>query len=109
MLFIDKFIIPGTTSCYFIPGFINQDYSEALRRRVDSCPTPKWTNLAERRTQLWGCTSLGKLMVQEPLPQWLSSLAQKIATEIGDDIVLFNQVLVNEYHPSQGILPHTGT
>jgi alkylated DNA repair protein alkB family protein 6 len=114
---LDQYKLLKTNSVYFIPSFINEPYAESLLHRVSSASSLKWTTLQNRRLQLWGCQHLkdwkndwgsaSKLMIDEGLPDWLSSLASKIEDRVGER-GRFNQVLVNEYCPGQGILPHTG-
>lgn len=45
-------------------------------------------------------------MVQEPLPKWLEDCCQKVSQlgVFGDKVP--NHILVNEYTPGQGIMPH---
>lgn len=118
----------GPSAIRYIPDFIDADYADFLLRRVYACPGPKWTTLRNRRLQLWGCQYLQnakptgnslvhdgsrepevKPMIQEPLPEWLASLGSRISDfavkQNPNDF--FNQVLINEYLPGQGILPHT--
>ncbi|XP_074663235.1 putative RNA/DNA demethylase ALKBH6 [Tubulanus polymorphus] len=74
--------------------------------QVYAAPKPKWTQLLNRRLQNWGGLPHPKGMVCETLPPWL----EKYCRQIGDLGVFSdkypNHVLVNEYKPGQGIMPH---
>ncbi len=93
------------TICY-IPNFISEEEEQYLLRCVQDAPKPKWTQLSNRRLQNWGGLPHGRGMVPEPIPPWLQTCIKKI-----DDLAVFgdktpNHVLVNEYLPGQGIMPH---
>lgn len=93
-------------SIYYIPDFINKEEEDFLLNKVYSAPKPKWTQLAHRRLQNWGGLPHPKGMVAETLPQWLQIYVDKLS-----QLSLFegkgpNHVLVNEYLPGQGIMPH---
>lgn len=46
-------------------------------------------------------------MVAEPLPAWLTALTQRIdALQLYPEGATANHVLINEYLPGQGIMPH---
>ena len=59
-----------------------------------------------RRLQNWGGLPSLKGMIQEAIPEWLSEYCNKIAKlGIFEDNVP-NHILINEYLPKQGIMPH---
>ncbi|GFS16258.1 alpha-ketoglutarate-dependent dioxygenase alkB homolog 6 [Elysia marginata] len=96
----------GPPSLYYIPDFIDREQEDFLLNKVYSAPKPKWTQLAHRRLQNWGGLPHPKGMVAETLPQWLQVYTDKLT-----QLSLFegngpNHVLVNEYLPGQGIMPH---
>lgn len=80
--------------------------------QVQSAPLPRWTQLSHRRLQTWpsALTSTNTLLAA-PLPPWLTS---PIITPRFQALGIFadaphgapNHVLVNEYQPGQGIMPH---
>jgi alkylated DNA repair protein alkB family protein 6 len=74
--------------------------------QVYAAPKPKWTQLSNRRLQNWGGVPHTKGMMTEPIPKWLSDCCSKISSlgVFGDRSP--NHVLVNEYTPGQGIMPH---
>ncbi|CAH1114471.1 unnamed protein product [Psylliodes chrysocephalus] len=92
---------------YYIPNFISREEEAHILKNVYQVPKPKWTNLSNRRLQDYGGVPHEKGMIPEPIANWLEPYLNKI-----HDINLFenrkpNQVLVNEYLPGQGIMPHT--
>ncbi|GFO41767.1 alpha-ketoglutarate-dependent dioxygenase alkb homolog 6 [Plakobranchus ocellatus] len=91
---------------YYIPDFISEEEEKYLLSKVYAAPKPKWTQLAHRRLQNWGGLPHPKGMVAETLPEWLQRYTEKLS-----QLNLFegrapNHVLVNEYLPGQGIMPH---
>lgn len=101
---IDK--IPGTV--YYIPQFITEEEEKYIIDHVDSAPKPKWTQLSHRRLQNWGGVPHPKGMIAEKIPEWLKKYVDKVASlGIFENDKLPNHVLINEYLPGQGIMPHT--
>jgi len=96
-------------SLYYVPDFITAEEEQALLRNVYAAPKPKWTQLSNRRLQNWGGLPHPKGMVPEPMPEWLSRICERIGdTGAFEGANLRpNHVLVNEYLPGQGIMPHT--
>lgn len=93
-------------AAYYLPDFISVEEEQNLQQRIYSAPKPKWKQLAHRRLQNWGGLPHPKGMVAEPIPEWLQHQMDRI-TGLG----VFgekkpNHVLVNEYLPGQGIMPH---
>ncbi|KAL1989325.1 hypothetical protein VTN96DRAFT_87 [Rasamsonia emersonii] len=99
-------------SAYYIPDFITAEEEERLLQKINSVPLPRWTQLSHRRLQTWpsALTKSNKLLAA-PLPAWLVS---PIITPRFDALGCFadaphgapNHVLINEYQPGQGIMPH---
>ncbi|XP_018574432.1 alpha-ketoglutarate-dependent dioxygenase alkB homolog 6 [Anoplophora glabripennis] len=94
-------------SIYYISNFITRDEESHIIKNVYSAPKPKWTFLSNRRLQDYGGIPHEKGMIPEKIPSWLQVYMNKI-----DELNLFegkkvNQVLINEYLPGQGIMPHT--
>ncbi|PGH08811.1 hypothetical protein AJ80_07770 [Polytolypa hystricis UAMH7299] len=96
---------------YYIPEFITEDEEERLLQKINSVPLPRWTQLSKRRLQTWPCAlTKSNTLLAAPLPQWLiSPIIQRF-----EDFGIFsdsphqapNHVLINEYQPGQGIMPH---
>jgi len=100
-------ITKAPPSAYYIPDFITEEEENTLLRNIYLAPKPKWKQLNNRRLQNWGGLPHPKGMIPESLPQWLDMYATKIA-----DLNVFekkrpNHVLINEYLPGQGIMPHS--
>ncbi|KAM6222255.1 alpha-ketoglutarate-dependent dioxygenase alkB homolog 6 isoform 2-T2 [Rhynchocyon petersi] len=91
---------------YYVPDFISKEEEEYLLRQVSNAPKPKWTQVSGRKLQNWGGLPHPRGMVPERLPQWLQRYVDKVS-----DLSLFgglpaNHVLVNQYLPGEGIMPH---
>lgn len=92
---------------YYIPNFITDEEEVLIMKHVYAAPKPKWTCLSNRRLQDYGGVPHKNGMIPEKIPEWLQIYVNKIAS-----FDLFagnkpNHVLVNEYLPGQGIMPHT--
>ncbi|XP_023706518.1 alpha-ketoglutarate-dependent dioxygenase alkB homolog 6 [Cryptotermes secundus] len=99
-------VVKAPPTVYYIPDFITVEEEASVIAHVNSAPKPKWTQLSHRRLQNWGGIPHPKGMVAEKLPEWLLVFTQKIGK-----LDLFggkqpNHVLVNEYQPGEGIMPH---
>ncbi|XP_020833202.1 putative RNA/DNA demethylase ALKBH6 isoform X2 [Phascolarctos cinereus] len=91
---------------YYVPDFISEQEETQLLRQVYEAPKPKWTQLSGRKLQNWGGLPHPKGMVPEQLPRWLQHWVDTVSS-----LGLFggaqaNHVLVNEYRPGEGIMPH---
>lgn len=80
--------------------------------QVKSAPLPRWTQLSHRRLQTWpSALTKSNSLLASPLPAWLMS---PIVDPRFEALGIFNDaphqapnhVLVNEYQPGQGIMPH---
>lgn len=95
-------------SAYYIPNFISEFEESDLVRRIYQVPKPKWTCLSNRRLQDWGGVPHKNGMIVEPIPDWLKFFMNKITNlNIYPKENQPNHVLINEYLPGQGIMPHT--
>ncbi|KAJ5927775.1 hypothetical protein N7466_006731 [Penicillium verhagenii] len=99
------------TDAFYISDFISEDEEARLIYKVQSAPLPHWTHLSHRRLQSWPSTlTKSDTLLASPLPSWLADPVMDRFNDLG----VFtdaphgapNHVLVNEYHPGQGILPH---
>ncbi|RWS28086.1 hypothetical protein B4U80_00034, partial [Leptotrombidium deliense] len=79
---------------------------QILLNKVENSPKPKWTYLSNRRLQNWGGLPHAKGMMKEPLPIWLEIYCKKLAVANVFDGHIPNHILINEYLPGQGIMPH---
>ncbi|KAH1233888.1 Alpha-ketoglutarate-dependent dioxygenase alkB 6 [Glycine max] len=79
---------------FYVPDFItDSDQNLLLNNVIYGAPASKWKMLKNRRLQNW-------------VPPWLTNLTQKIYEESGLFPSALNHVLINEYLPNQGIMPH---
>ncbi len=97
--------IPGTA--FYIPNFLTAERETYLLGQIDRTPKVRWTQLKNRRLMNLGGVPHPKGMIAEPLPTWLQSLVN----EVNDlshlpETSRANHVLLNEYAPGQGIMPH---
>ncbi|KAF5329403.1 hypothetical protein D9619_008974 [Psilocybe cf. subviscida] len=106
----DHQICPGV---YYIPEFITKEEEDYILRKIDNSPQPKWKKLANRRLQIWGgeITARGTL-VCHPMPPFVNQFPDIIsrikATGVFSDSPHKepNHIIMNEYLPGQGIMPH---
>lgn len=91
-----------------MPDYVSPAEAQQLWDAVYAVPRPRWTALRGRRLQNWGGTPRkdGSLLL-EPLPAWLQRCADRLVADgIFPAACAPNHVLVNEYAPGQGIMPH---
>ncbi|PWY72392.1 hypothetical protein BO70DRAFT_117988 [Aspergillus heteromorphus CBS 117.55] len=102
--------LPG--DAFYIADFISEEEEEILLQKITTAPLPRWTHLSHRRLQTWpSALTKSNALLSSPLPSWLVS---PIITPRFDSLGIFadaphgapNHVLVNEYCPGQGIMPH---
>ncbi|KAL2822531.1 hypothetical protein BJX63DRAFT_427096 [Aspergillus granulosus] len=103
--------LPGHDA-FYIADFITRDEEERLLQKITTAPLPTWKQLSHRRLQTHPSPlTNNNTLLASPLPSWLVS---PIITPHFDRLALFaesphqgpNHVLVNEYTPGQGIMPH---
>uniref|UniRef100_A0A8W7K9V9 Fe2OG dioxygenase domain-containing protein n=1 Tax=Anopheles albimanus TaxID=7167 RepID=A0A8W7K9V9_ANOAL len=92
---------------YYVPNFITPEEEASILQAVSRAPKPKWTHLANRRLINYGGIPHPKGMIAESIPAWLERYVDRI-NELGlfEQGTKANHVLVNEYLPGQGIMPH---
>ncbi|KAL4741840.1 hypothetical protein BDV11DRAFT_167747 [Aspergillus similis] len=103
--------LPG--EAFYIPDFVDEEEEERLLAKISSAPLPIWKHLAHRRLQTYPCAlTATNTLLSSPLPPWLTTTPPIIerfkALHLFDDSPhkVPNHVLVNEYTPGQGIMPH---
>lgn len=106
------------SSAYYIPNFISSDEEAAILNKVTSAPRPRWKHLTHRRLQAWPSELMQDRLLDAPLPAWLEDpiipRIRSIPMSDSDTSRLFdesphtqpNHVLINEYPPGVGIMPH---
>ncbi|RXN28727.1 alpha-ketoglutarate-dependent dioxygenase alkB -like protein [Labeo rohita] len=104
---LGKYIVKeAPPTVYYVPNFITEAEEEYLLQQVYRAPKPKWTQLSGRRLQNWGGLPNPKGMLAEKLPDWLLKYTEKISALGAFAGKTANHVLVNEYKPGEGIMPH---
>ncbi|KAF8737049.1 hypothetical protein AX14_013579, partial [Amanita brunnescens Koide BX004] len=106
--------IPGSNSVWYIPNFVTEEEEEYLIHKIKDTPYQRWKTLGNRRRlQIWGGEILQNgILFAQPLPPFL-----KIFPNIISRLKLIgafttsphkepNHVILNEYLPGQGIMPH---
>ncbi|GES60848.1 calpain [Aspergillus terreus] len=97
---------------FYIADFITEEEEDLLLQKITTAPLPRWTHLSRRRLQTWpSALSKSNTLIDSPLPAWLVS---PIIIPRFDALGIFadaphgapNHVLINEYRPGQGIMPH---
>ncbi|EDW63936.1 alpha-ketoglutarate-dependent dioxygenase alkB homolog 6 isoform X1 [Drosophila virilis] len=107
MDFTDFEVRKCPSTVMYIPNFITSDQEQSILSHIERTPKPRWTQLLNRRLVNYGGVPHPNGMIAEEIPEWLQSYVDKV-----NNLGIFesqnaNHVLVNEYLPGQGILPHT--
>ncbi|KAG1894022.1 uncharacterized protein F5891DRAFT_1064074 [Suillus fuscotomentosus] len=96
--------LQGTSAVFYIPNFISEDEEQYLLRKIKDSPKQKWKMLNNRRFAPSFHTG-GEVLQKNILPDVLGRLrllgAFNQSPHKGP-----NHVILNEYHPGQGIMPH---
>ncbi|CAK7200745.1 hypothetical protein SEUCBS139899_003444 [Sporothrix eucalyptigena] len=117
--------LPATA--FYIADFITEEEEQLILQRVEAAPKPRWKHLSHRRLQTWPSDLLHDKLLDAPLPSWLIDpvitrlLTIPVHTRTNDDSdennkrdnifsdsphLRPNHVLINEYPPGVGIMPH---
>ncbi|KAJ4391849.1 hypothetical protein N0V93_005469 [Gnomoniopsis smithogilvyi] len=108
--------LPATA--YYIPDFISEAEEKIILDKISSAPKPRWKQLSHRRLQTWPSDLVQNRLLDAPLPAWLNepvvSRLLSIPLTADEPAHLFtasphkrpNHVLINEYTPGIGIMPH---
>ncbi|GLT47259.1 hypothetical protein SLA2020_209670 [Shorea laevis] len=102
----NNFIVGNLPTLMYIPDFITDAEEAQLLTNIYQAPVCKWTSLKNRRLQNWGGIVHEKGLLPQALPPWLKKITERIAEESGLYPSPINHVLINEYLPNQGIMPH---
>ena len=99
--------MPSGISGLIVEGeFITRDEEKELLRLIDAQP---WNKELSRQTQHYGFRyvyATRQLTPASPIPEWLNDLNTRICARLNLSEP-FNQVIINEYYPGQGISSHT--
>ncbi|KAI1335490.1 hypothetical protein F5Y15DRAFT_245266 [Xylariaceae sp. FL0016] len=107
------------SSAFYIPDFISKEEETLILDKVASAPKPRWKQLTHRRLQTWPSALMNNKLLDAPLPSWLeepiiSRLKSIPLAKGASSSHIFsdsphrspNHVLINEYPPGIGIMPH---
>ncbi|XP_039129573.1 alpha-ketoglutarate-dependent dioxygenase alkB homolog 6-like isoform X2 [Dioscorea cayenensis subsp. rotundata] len=103
---IKDYVVGDLATLIYIPNFITDSEQSQLLRHIYEVPTSKWKNLKNRRLQNWGGVVHEKGLLPQELPAWLKKVTGRIHQCTGLFPSELNHVLINEYLPDQGIMPH---
>jgi len=106
---LSEYKVSSINTIYYIPNYITKEDEDYLMNRIYSQPPESWSMLkhANRRLQKWGGeVRKDGLENNEPLPEWLEKFSELLCKE-NVTINKTNHVLLNEYQPGVGIMPHT--
>ncbi|XP_055384677.1 alpha-ketoglutarate-dependent dioxygenase alkB homolog 6 [Condylostylus longicornis] len=91
----------------YIPNFITLDEEQNIIANIEKTPKPKWTQLSHRRLINYGGVPHANGMIAEEIPKWLNNFVEKVNNLNIFETKKANHVLINEYNPGEGIMPHT--
>ncbi|KAF4632396.1 hypothetical protein G7Y89_g5732 [Cudoniella acicularis] len=107
------------SSAFYIADFITPEEEDVLLNKIKTAPKPRWKILTHRRLQTWPSDLTKNTLLHSPLPTWLVEpiitrlLAYPLSTDNPQNHIFTksshgapNHVLINEYQPGQGIMPH---
>ena len=94
--------IPGIPGLAYLRNYITPYEEAELAAAIDTDP---WDTSWERRRQYYGATYGRDAGPVRPVPAWGRALAQRMHRD-GISARVFDQMLVNEYLPGQGIALH---
>lgn len=103
---LNNFKVGSLPTVYYIPDFITNIEEEQLLNKIYQAPLSKWKSLKNRRLQNWGGVVHEKGLLPQDLPTWLKRITERISTQTSLFPSSINHVLINEYLPNQGIMPH---
>uniref|UniRef100_A0A1D1XI67 Putative alpha-ketoglutarate-dependent dioxygenase ABH6 n=2 Tax=Anthurium amnicola TaxID=1678845 RepID=A0A1D1XI67_9ARAE len=108
---IDQFVLSdyavgSLRTLFYIPNFISTSEESQLLHNINGTPISKWKSLKNRRLQNWGGVVHEKGLLPQDLPPWITKITQRICKQTGLFPSPINHVLINEYLPYQGIMPH---
>ncbi|KAH8104126.1 hypothetical protein BXZ70DRAFT_888551 [Cristinia sonorae] len=105
--------VPGSQTTYYIPNFVTEEEEEYVIRKIRESPQQLWKNLPNRRLQiLGGGMSAKNILVPQEFPPYLNTFPDLIGRMRETGVFQSsphgapNHVILNEYLPGQGIMPH---
>lgn len=108
---LSTYRIPGHET-FYVPDFVTKEEEEYLLRKISETPQQRWKKLANRRLQLWGGEITSNILFSQPMPPVLNvypdliSRLRNIGIFASSPHGAPNHIILNEYLPGQGIMPH---
>lgn len=93
--------VPPIPGLRYLPEYVSPEDERALAESIDALP---WNTDWKRRRQPYG-SRYGTAGAAPPIPAWGVALADRLFAD-GVAAEPFDQMLVNEYLPGQGIASH---
>ncbi len=99
---------PQISGLTYLADYISPDTEQHFINTIDEYP---WITDLKRRVQHYGfrydyrARRIDPTMYLGALPDWVQPLAEKLHADEGSPVVP-DQLIVNEYHPGQGIARH---
>ncbi|KAJ3575604.1 hypothetical protein NP233_g989 [Leucocoprinus birnbaumii] len=97
---------------FYVPNFLSAEEEDYVLRKINDSPRQKWKQLANRRLQIWGGEITNKGLLPQTLPSYLTAYPAIVGRLKETGIFAHsphqqpNHVILNEYRPGQGIMPH---
>ncbi|KAL1540917.1 alpha-ketoglutarate-dependent dioxygenase alkB 6 [Salvia divinorum] len=101
-----KYVVGSVPTVMYIPEYISPAEEDLLLKNIYQAPLSKWKTLKNRKLQNWGGVVHEKGLLAQQLPSWLKTVTNRIYEESKLFPSAINHVLINEYLPDQGIMPH---
>ncbi|XP_073156488.1 alkylated DNA repair protein ALKBH6 homolog isoform X2 [Henckelia pumila] len=102
---VEEFVVGSVPTVFYLPDYVTAAEEEQLLNNIHKAPISKWKTLKNRRLQNWGGIVHDKGLLAQ-VPPWLEQVTHRIYTESKLFPSAINHVLINEYLPDQGIMPH---
>ncbi|KIW96371.1 uncharacterized protein Z519_03440 [Cladophialophora bantiana CBS 173.52] len=99
-------------SCYYVPSFITPSEEEQILNAIRRLPESRWTVLTHRRLLSLPSTLTGSArdtLLAAPMPAFLDTIVTRLQQDQYFETSTHkapNHVLINEYKPGEGIMPH---
>lgn len=110
---VSRYAVPQSDRTYYIPEFITLEEEAYLIRKICESPQPKWKHLQNRRLQIWGGELTAKnILIPEQLPSFVRQFPDVVRRIQSTGLFEHsphgapNHIIMNEYLPGQGIMPH---
>ncbi|XP_020108322.1 alpha-ketoglutarate-dependent dioxygenase alkB homolog 6 isoform X2 [Ananas comosus] len=103
---LEKHVVGSLPTLIYIPNFISRSDQFQLLHHIYEVSSSRWKSLKNRRLQNWGGVVHEKGLLPQQLPAWLTKITERICAQTGLFPSPINHVLINEYLPDQGIMPH---